>query len=328
MAPHLSYFMPSAPRAILKSHPAASDTPLLPPESGLLNHLPSASSKVWFSLIAVLVFLGSGCTSLPPPPIPTTPAMSPRASATTTSTSKVLKKTRPAFPLSYFIVRNVVQDGSQPLDDRVVTTYQIHYQYPEFSNPAYGRLNDAIKDLVGRERVRLMNLAGFLDDTALRSPNLPWQSAMSYEIVYATNAFISLALRTVDKVGTQPAKPAIWTFNYDTQGDQLLTVEQCLASADAFVALADKIREQLKAKFADHSDAEQIDRGTEPKKENYQCFSLTPASLIVHFQPDQVAPEKEGILHCQLPWGAVTDLLNPEFRKFWDEVVGRRPAAP
>jgi hypothetical protein len=260
--------------------------------------------------------MGAACSNMPPSTaVRKPPPANPKSPAA--ARANVLRQSKPEFPPTFFIVRQINQDGSQPARDRIVTTYRIQFEYPDFVNPALANLNRAVQDLVAKKRLELMNLAGFLDEEALRSPTLPWHSMLQYEVAYATNSFISLVIRTSELIGGATEQWAVHTFNFDADSGGFITLRTFLASGQALDTLSRRIRQELANELQGRTSAELLEQGTEPSWTNYENFVLTPAGITLFFLPGQIAPETEGILQISLAWSALEGLLNPEFTPAW-----------
>lgn len=288
----------------------------------------SISAELIRTLFMLVCLLAPGCGSIAPstgghdqPPA----ASEPDSAATR---SRAPREARPEFPMAYFIVRQVDQEGSQPADGRVVKTYQIHFEYPEFVNPAFAELNRAIKELATQQRLRIMDLAGFLDADFLKSSTLPWQSTLSYELAFFTNTFVSLVIRTRERIGNNPEQLGVRAFNFDAGVNSLITLEQCLISRDALATLSQHAQQQLTAEPPEENAIELLRQGTEPVWTNYQCFVLAASGITLYFPPGQVAKAAQGILRVSLPWPELAGRLSPEFVQFWSAVnSAKRPTS-
>jgi hypothetical protein len=267
-------------------------------------------------IVMFVAVLASGCGGIP---APTTSSRQPRAPATKAGRAppQIVRHARPKLPLAFFVVRRLSHDGTQPGKTNLITTYQIRFEYPEFTHPKFAPLNSAISDLIWTKRNTLMDQVGFLDETTLASATLPWQSTLGYRIVCATNEFVSVLFELYEYTGGAHGNTTLITFNFFAPLGELLSLDQCLVSEDAFTELSRKVRERLISRLQEMGNEAWIDHGAEPTWENYQAFSLTPDRLILYFQPYQVAPYAAGAQRVEIPWSEIQELILPDVEKLW-----------
>jgi hypothetical protein len=234
---------------------------------------------------------------------------------------KVIPRKRAPLPTTFFLVRILNHDGTQPVDDRLVKTYEIRFQYPEFPNPDLAPLNQAIAGFVSSQRQRMMDWGGFLDETALASGSLPWQSQLGMQVIHSQDSFISLLFQTYEYTGGANGITSLVSFNYDVKSQALLSLHDCFSSQDSVTALTTMIRQQLKQLGLDQTHPALVNQITGEDWADIQCFGLTPNHLVVFFQNDQNVDNSARIEKVEIPWADLKAWISTERNDFWERLM-------
>ena len=101
-----------------------------------------------------------------------------------------------------------------------------------------------------------------------------------------------------------------WTWRLDT--GELVTLEELFKPGAQYLPVLSGIsRRELRETAADRGYfPEDIDRGTEPKVENFKFFALTERELIVFFSPYQVASYAAGIPEVRIPYSELSAVID------------------
>ncbi|MGH9762298.1 MAG: RsiV family protein, partial [Blastocatellia bacterium] len=68
---------------------------------------------------------------------------------------------------------------------------------------------------------------------------------------------------------------------------------------------------QLNKKLGTDSDADWINKGAAAKASNYKVWNVTSRSLVITFDPYQVASYAAGDQTVRIPYTAIKDILDP-----------------
>lgn len=198
-------------------------------------------------------------------------------------------------------------------------TVEINVRYPQV---------DGIADL---EQAEMLN--GELEDTAIAwmdefrrevadtgSPD-PLGSKSTIDIE-ATVAFLSPEIMSVRydasvySAGAAHPNSFYKTLNWDIvhAGDisvsSLFQTEADWVSRFSTLAIAD-----LERQFADAGDdfealSADIRQGAGPRAENFAAWTMDRDGITLHFEPYQVAAYAAGPQHVEIPWSALTEMLD------------------
>ncbi|HRY47518.1 MAG TPA: hypothetical protein P5186_05680 [Candidatus Paceibacterota bacterium] len=276
-------------------------------------------------LACLFCLFSAGCTSSNPPPPSRLPS-SPTLGGARQAPPKVLPKKRTPLPATFFLVRLLNHDGTQPVEDRLVKTYEIRFQYPEFPNPELAPLNQAIAASVSTQRQRMMDWGGFLDETTLASGTLPWQSQLQTQVIHSQDDFISLLFVSYEYAGGTSGITSLNSFNYDVHSQTLLQIEDLFSSIHALSTLTTIVRQQLNRQSPNPTTTDWIEQITGESWEDFSCFGLTPHRLVIFLQSNPMAVYPLGLEKIEIPLGDLQPLVSPEKKDFWERLM--HPAKP
>jgi len=140
----------------------------------------------------------------------------------------------------------------------------------------------------------------------------------SLDIVYMT----ALSPRTVSYIfttyaNTLGAHPNTYfrTFTFNTSsGAHLSLTDLFTPETDYLSKLSQISRMELPRVIGDLFDTDSINAGTEPNEENFRRFFLDNQSLVILFDPYQVAAYAAGPQTLRIPLSELTSILKPEYR--------------
>lgn len=180
--------------------------------------------------------------------------------------------------------------------------YSIRLEFPESSDVAF---NAAVRQLIDRK------LAWFHDTLRDWRPALPVDSTLTsqYDLV-KVNEIQSLLLK-FEWYLAGSAHPAheLVCLNFDQRDEKVLKLAGLFHPGTNYIAFlsqfarADLNRQLQQGTY--FSRPEMIEKGTGPKPQNFQCFTLTPNALVLHFQEYQVGPYVSGPAKVTVPFAAI-----------------------
>jgi hypothetical protein len=102
-----------------------------------------------------------------------------------------------------------------------------------------------------------------------------------------------------------------WTWRLDK--GELVTLEELFRPGAQYLrVLSDISRRELRAQSAERGYfPEDIDRGTEPVRENFRFFAMGEHELILFFSPYQVASYAAGIPEVRIPYEELSEIADP-----------------
>lgn len=194
-----------------------------------------------------------------------------------------------------FLPQAYQEHGTNPL-------YSIKLDYPESTDPAF---NAAVRQLIDRK------LAWFHDTLRDWRPALPVDSTLTsqYDLV-KVNEIQSLLLK-FEWYLAGSAHPAheLVCLNFDRRDEKVLKLAGLFHPGTNYIAFlsqfarADLMRQLKQGTY--FTRPEMIEKGTGPEPQNFQCFTLTPNALILHFQEYQVGPYVSGPAEVTVPFAAM-----------------------
>ena len=211
----------------------------------------------------------------------------------------------------------VVQSNPQSKQIEIkedVDNYVINVKYPEFSGISNAKsladANLALKNQIEKD------VSDFKQDIAENSAKeLSSKSTLSniYEIVVFTNDVASVRFNTLYYVvGMSNPSNYEEVFNYDFKDDKAITLADLFNSGSNYLVKlsslsADGLKAQLNSQ--DYSK-DMVASGAEAKESNFSNFVFTKGTLVMIFNPGQVAPFTAGIKYVDIPWSDMADVNN------------------
>jgi hypothetical protein len=195
-----------------------------------------------------------------------------------------------------------------------VDNYAINVKYPEFSGlsntKALADANLALKNKIEKD------ISDFKQDiTENSAKELSSKNILSniYEITMFTNDVVSVRFNTLYYVAGM-SNPSNYeeVFNYDFKNNKEIALADLFNPGSNYLAKlsnlsADSLKKQLNSQ--DYSK-DMIASGTGEKESNFSDFVFTKSTLVVVFNPGQVASFAVGIKYVDIPWSSMADINN------------------
>ena len=205
--------------------------------------------------------------------------------------------------------------------------YVWHIRYPQLDSHV---LIDALHAYANAAKQEVRDARA-----AERSANgQPYSLDLEFTVARHTSDFLSVSANGSSYTGGAHPLPVLASFNLHSD-DKVIALADMFSDADAALrALSDESRRQLEGRAEaelhetatgkDRADAlksmrEWIERGTEPKAENFSVFLVDgidakAIGLTLIFPPYQVASYAEGPQQIEVPAKVFYNLLKPEYR--------------
>lgn len=190
--------------------------------------------------------------------------------------------------------------------------YNIQVEYPQF-NKADSDFNDKISNLIvekidsfkkaAKDNYEARKETAPPDNPVPDTPPQPFDFIASWEPSQINDRYISFVINVYYFVGGAHGANEIYTFNYDIQKKQEITISDFLNSSSSPQALESlaqlanqNVTSQLESKGLQSDDflKEMIDQGTAAEVGNYKKFTFNHNSLTIYFPQYQVAPGAAG----------------------------------
>lgn len=221
-------------------------------------------------------------------------------------------------PQRFYIARLFEHGGTRrDASGRLIPTYQVRLQYPEFLGSPFVDLNRLLESLVRRVDQDFSGRCEGLGPQILAAPALPWRLESRFSVPHTSDTLVSVLLEVAESTGDTRPSTGFVTVNYAVPWQQPLSLAGCLTSAHALGTLAEWVMADLSARPDALTDPDRIQRGAGPQWENYANFTFTPGALVVHFAPGQVQAEAGGPRSVAIPWERMRGLLQPEILALW-----------
>ena len=222
------------------------------------------------------------------------------------------------------------QEPAANVDAGQGSGYAYHIRYPDL--PADARaLDDALHAYAAAAK------KDFLDARA-GDPGAnaaPYRLDLEFTIARRTSDFLGVSASGSSYTGGAHPQPLIASFNLHTSDGKVVSLADLFGDANAaYKVLSEETRRQLEGRAEaelrdsipakDRADAlksmrDWIERGTEPKPENFSVFLVDgidakAIGLTLIFPPYQVASYADGAQQIEVPAKVFYDLLKPEYR--------------
>lgn len=129
-----------------------------------------------------------------------------------------------------------------------------------------------------------------------------------YEIMHETDSIISILMTGSQYTGGAHPNSMYYSILYDTYGGSVLEINDIFnKNSDYLNKLSNIVIDELVKR--DISDAEWIEDGAGPKKDNYEVFYVRNGALYLIFPPYQVASYVAGAQTVRIPLSELHDIL-------------------
>ena len=208
--------------------------------------------------------------------------------------------------------------------------YSYHIRYPALQ-PEWRTLDTALRGYATVQKKDFLAA-----QSGERSANVSeYQLDITFNIARRTDDFASILVNGSSYTGDAHPNPLVASFVLHLSDNKLVNVGDLFADSDAALKiLSDESRRQLEGRFdAQLRDQvgegaalapalkdmhEWVERGTEPKPENFAVFLVDgleskAIGLTLVFPPYQVAPYVDGAPQVEVPAKLFHALLKPEY---------------
>ena len=188
-----------------------------------------------------------------------------------------------------------VQKGGVNYNSRV--NYPFFKTEPELNKQLATISENILKDF---------NANFYSDISVFDEMPIGYECAINAKDVYEDDKNISFLLSVYSYTGGTHGETTLIPVNYSKKTKALLSLKDVIGSVseDTLANLSKEARRLLQEKQAQgtlHSDAEWIQKGTEPKEENFAVFCLEQDRIRIVFQQYQVAAYSEGMPEIVVP---------------------------
>lgn len=198
--------------------------------------------------------------------------------------------------------------------------YQTKISYPTIANGDV-KLNDAIRTVLAGIQAKyiqdLVQIQG--KEASCRADN---RLLVEYKEYNESEQFVSV-LFEVSSMYYREAHPSNYdlSFNYDQRSGKVLTLDDLFQNeAEALRVLSEYSRHVLNSKLATGEDSKVlamqkdfIKQGTEPLKKNFSDWIILKNSILLTFDPAQVAPYYMGRQQVEVPFDILIKVLKSPF---------------
>jgi len=221
-------------------------------------------------------------------------------------------------------IKDVIMSYENCSTDSINCTY-VHIEYPEFSDSAKFNLNEIIsvklKDAASYY-FREENIEGtiehiaqsFIRDFEAFKMDFPkyqfgWYVKIYSEIIYESDRLISFRIDSESFTGGAHPNSSTGLFVVDKQTENKLSTLDLISDTTRFKKLLEEEFRKIKGMSNEQSFADRgfyINDGDFLLTDN---IGLTDESVIVHFNPYEIAPYSEGATTLELNRDFIEDLL-------------------
>lgn len=198
-----------------------------------------------------------------------------------------------------------------------VKRYKVSVEYPQlqYSGGRQEIVNQRIENYVTGLSDSFLNDMKDWDnppDTSFSS-----EFEIGYNVVYSGNDIVSIMLGNYSYyAGAAHPNTMTYALNYDLKtGDPIQLNDVFLPNSDYLNVLSKYAQEDL-IRQGEETDIEAdmwwFDQGASPKEDNFKVFNLAADSLVITFNPYQVAPYAAGMWEVRIPYKVISAVLNRE----------------
>lgn len=194
----------------------------------------------------------------------------------------------------------VTEETGLPFVNETITEedplYIVDVQYPIFEKTLIdAQINAFITEEIDAFR-----------DLATEDPGVvsePYRLWITYEVIRNDDQVISVKFNDSFHTGGAHPNHVVQTFLFDTTRGSSIALEELFDDETYLERLSQISRDQLSnSQQLEEVDQAFITEGTEPTELNFSSFGVTDESLIIYFEPYQVAPYAYGEQQVEIPF--------------------------
>lgn len=177
--------------------------------------------------------------------------------------------------------------------------YTLKVSYPQISSftkkQEAANFNKAVKGYIEE------NVKQFKNELKKKTRPQKWDMTVEAVVKFQTADMASLLISGSTFQGGAHPIPIVHTVNFDFKSGRVLELKDLFMPKSEYLKNISQycIKKLSAAKVA---DADFINSGAAPKKENYENFYLSKEGLVIVFPPAQVAPYYKGTQEIIIPY--------------------------
>jgi hypothetical protein len=188
-------------------------------------------------------------------------------------------------------------------------TYSIDLLYPEIEGET--QFNKAVHSIIDP----LKKMGAGMPKTREPEPFYDGYVTGTYETARLENGIISILFKFSNYYpGAAHPWGTMASANYDTNTHRIISLSDLFRTGSPYLSKLSEISIR-KLESSEYADSFTIRKGAGPHMRNFSVFTLTNATLVLHFQQYQVAAGAAGDLEVSIPFEELTPLLRQKFLK-------------
>lgn len=204
-------------------------------------------------------------------------------------------------------------------EDNAAGRYTLDIQYPEITGFRDSNAEKVVNEKIAKivtDRVKEFKKSAAESGSFAQDNDFMSGLDIRYEIAQLNENIISLSLQ-ISNFSAGAAHPSNYNlaFNYQpssSQSEELILSDLFKTDSNYLEILSEISREDLNSQFKDEPELKEfINPGTEPLEENFKNFVLKKSTLVLIFDPYQVAPGVAGTRTVSISKDKIKDILNP-----------------
>lgn len=205
--------------------------------------------------------------------------------------------------------------------------YLITENYPQFRGIGDGKdeklLNGNLFEIVDKEVQAFKKDVGTMDTMATTSEeaellNYVNELQTDFSIPLLSSKYASILFSYYYYTGGAHGNTTTSSYNYDFENKKKIELEDLFAeNFDYLKFISDYCIEDIRKQNEDQGytpDMDWISGGASPDQANFKTFLITENSLIILFDPYQVAPYVWGIVAVNIPFSKFKENMSSSFR--------------
>jgi len=222
---------------------------------------------------------------------------------------------------------NLIVLSKNIFEKDIEKNYVITENYPQFrgigESEAEKLLNDNLFEIVDKEVQAFKKDVGSMDTMATTSEeaelfNYVNELQTDFSIPLLSSKYISILFSYYYYTGGAHGNTTTSSYNYDFENKKKIELEDLFAeNFDYLKFISDYCVEDIRKQNEDQGytpDMNWISGGASPDQANFKSFVITENSLIILFDPYQVAPYVWGIVEVNIPFSKFKEKMSSIFR--------------
>ena len=226
-----------------------------------------------------------------------------------------------------FSDENLIVLSKNFFEKDIEKNYVITESYPQFrgmgESEAEKLLNDNLFEIVDKEVQAFKKDVGSMDTMATTSGeaelfNYVNELQTDFSIPLLSSKYASILFSYYYYTGGAHGNTTTSSYNYDFENKKKIELEDLFAeNFDYLKFISDYCIEDIRKQNEDQDytpDMDWISGGASPDQANFKTFLITENSLIILFDPYQVAPYVWGIVAVNIPFSKFKENMSSSFR--------------